>query len=272
MEKFKIAVIGGGNMGRAFIGGITGRGTDPDGLFLIEIDNHRRKEIEETYKIHTSDKIEESIKDYEVIIIAIKPWNVQDVLLKLSPSLSYSNLVISVAAGITIEFIERHVNDTVPVVRAMPNIAALVGEAAVAISFNKNITERQMQRARTVMESIGKVIEVQEAQINVVTGLSGSGPAFVFLMIEALADGGVLMGLSRDKSIELAVQTVYGSASLLRISGKHPAVLREMVTTPGGTTAEGLLKLEEGRFKSLLINTVKCATEKAKTIGEMLSK
>jgi len=271
MMDFKIAVIGGGNIGSAIVKRFSGRISKPENILLIEIDPHKRKEIEKNYSIHTTDKIGSQLKNYDVILIAVKPSTVKEVLLKLASHINEDCLLISVAAGITMHFIEKQIGSSVSIVRTMPNIAAGTGEAAVALSYNQHVSGLQKRRAHTVMESIGRVIEVKEGQLDAVTGLSGSGPAFVFLMIEALADGGVLMGLSRDQSIFLSVQTVFGAAKLLQKSGEHPAVLREKVTTPGGTTAEGLLTLEQGGFRLSVINAVKNATEKAKQIGETLN-
>ncbi len=271
MTDFRIAVIGGGNIGSAIVKRFSERISKPENILLIEVDHHKRKEIEKTCGIHTTDKIGSQLKGYDVILIAVKPGTVREVLLKLAHHINEDCLFISVAAGITINFIENHIGSTVSVVRTMPNIAAGTGEAAVAMSYNQHVSGLQKRRAHTVMESIGRVIEVKESQLDAVTGLSGSGPAFVFLMIEALADGGVLMGLSREQSIFLSVQTVFGAAKLLQNSGEHPAVLREKVTTPGGTTAEGLLTLEQGGFRLSVINAVKNATEKARQIGEALN-
>lgn len=271
MTDFRIAVIGGGNIGSAIVKRISERISKPENLLLVEIDPHKQKEIEKTYGIHATDKISSQLKDFDVILIAVKPPAVKEVLRKLARHINEDCLLISVAAGITMHFIEKQIGSSISIVRAMPNIAAGAGEAAVAMSCNQHVSGLQKRRAYTVMESIGRVIEVGEDQLDAVTGLSGSGPAFVFLMIEALADGGVLMGLSREQSIFLSVQTVFGAAKLLRKSGEHPAALREKVTTPGGTTAEGLLSLEQGGFRLSVINAVKNATEKAKRIGETLS-
>lgn len=268
---FRIAVIGGGNIGSAIVKRFSERISKPENILLVEIDHNKRKKIEKAYGVHGTHMIGNQLKEYDVVLIAVKPGTVRDVLLKLARHLKDDCLLISVAAGITMGFIEKQIGSSIPIVRTMPNIAASTGEAAVALSYNQHVTGVQKRRAHTVMESIGRVIEVRESQLDAVTGLSGSGPAFVFLMIEALADGGVLMGLSRDQSIFLAVQTVFGAAKLLQRSGEHPAVLREKVTTPGGTTAEGLLTLEQGGFRLSVINAVKNATRKAQEIGESLN-
>jgi pyrroline-5-carboxylate reductase len=153
----------------------------------------------------------------------------------------------------------------------MPNIAAMTGDAAVAVCHNAYVNDTQRKLAFSILSSIGLAVEITENKMDAVTGLSGSGPAFVFSMIEALADGGVLMGLPRDTALSLATQTVYGAASMLRETGKHPAELREAVTSPGGTTAEGLFTLESGGFRHLVSGAVRAAAEKSALLGTQLS-
>jgi pyrroline-5-carboxylate reductase len=271
MEETKIAVIGGGNMGSSVIGGIVKRGNSPGSILLVEPLLPVRKKLEKEFKISSSGNIEPSIKNYGVVIVAVKPNVVKEVLTNLSPHISKSNLIISVAAGISIDYIEKQFNTEVSIVRTMPNIAARVGQAAVALCRNSIVSKNQLDTASSLMESIGTVIEVEEEQMDAITGLSGSGPAFVFHMIESLAEGGVLMGIPREKALQLAVQTVYGSSSYLKQLNLHPALAKEYVTTPGGTTIDGLLKLEEGGFKSLVMNAVKSASEKSRVIGLKLN-
>jgi pyrroline-5-carboxylate reductase len=271
MAEIKIAVVGGGNMGSAIIGGVIGQGFSPGSLLLIEPSLPVRKKLEKEFKISTSEKLEAVVKKCSVVIIAVKPNVVKEILLNLSPHLSKDHLIISVAAGISIRYIERHFKYEVSVVRTMPNIAARVGKAAVALCCNSVVTKTQLETALSIMKCIGTVIEVDERQMDAVTGLSGSGPAFVFQMIESLADGGVLMGIPREKALDLAVLTVLGSASYLKELNMHPTLAKESVTTPGGTTIEGLMKLEECGFNGLVMNAVKSASEKSRAIGLKLN-
>lgn len=263
MKNEKLAIIGGGNMGSAIIRGLIKKGHSPSDILLLEIAKKKREELKNTYNISVTDKIDNSIKDYPSIIIAVKPQNIENVLDNLSDYVSEKNLLISVAAGVCTAFFVKRLEKKIPIVRTMPNIAAQVGEAAVALCSNEYVSEQHLQRAIKIMESIGTVIQIDEKQIDAVTGLSGSGPAFVFLMIEALADGGVLMGIPRERAIQLAVQTVYGAASFLKNGAIHPSEAKEMVTSPGGTTIEGILQLEQGGFHGLVMKAVKRAAEKS---------
>ncbi len=257
MGENTIAVIGGGNMGSAIIEGIISQGNNPADIILIEPLMPVRKKLEHDFNISTSEKIQSFIKNYSAVVIAVKPGIVKEILKSLSPFLTKDHLLLSIAAGITIDYIEKQSSKDVSVVRSMPNIAARVGKAAVALCHNKIVTKAQLEKAHTIMNCIGTVIDVDEKQMDAITGLSGSGPAFIFHMVEALAEGGVLMGIPREKALELAVLTVHGAASYLKDLKIHPALAKEFVTTPGGTTIEGLLTLEEGGFKSLVMNAVK---------------
>jgi pyrroline-5-carboxylate reductase len=270
MENTQVGIIGCGTMGGAILRALLAHEFENKDLLIIERIDKTREEIGKKYKVQTSSTIENSIGDCNVIIIAVKPQNIDEVLKELSPHLSEKNLLLSVAAGITTAYIERRLGEKWAVSRTMPNIAAQVGEAATAICFNKVVNREQKERAKDVMGNIGLVVEVDEKHMDAVTGLSGSGPAYIFLMVEALAEGGVLIGLPREKAFALAIQTVYGTACLLRETGEHPAVLKEMVTTPGGTTAEGLLQLESGRFRHIIISAVQAAAEKSRILGENL--
>ena len=267
MVKSGIAVIGGGNMGAAIIEGLIAKNTSPASVLVIEVSQQRRREIGERFRVRTAAGVESGVSEAKTIILAVKPQSVKEILKALSPHLSKEQLLISVAAGISIAFIEKRIGVQVPVVRSMPNIAAKVGMSAVAMCAGGAVTPEQRGEAKKVLESIGTVIEVDENQIDAVTGLSGSGPAFVFLMVEALSDGGVLAGLPREKAAELALLTLEGSASLLRKLKIHPAAAREMVASPGGTTIEGLFSLEEGGFKGLVMKAVKQAAEKSRRMG-----
>jgi pyrroline-5-carboxylate reductase len=270
MKNIRVGIIGCGSLGGAILKTLLAHDFEKKDLYIVEIVDRVREEIEKNFKVQTFSNIESPIGDCNVIIIAVKPHNIDEVLRDLSSHISEKNLLISVAAGITLAYIERHLGAKWAISRTMPNIAAQVGEAATAICFNKKVNEKQKELARDIMGNIGLVVEVEEKHMDAVTGLSGSGPAYILLTVEALAEGGVLIGLPRKTAFALAIQTVYGTACLLRESGEHPAVLKDMVTTPGGTTAEGLLQLEYGRFRHLLIKAVQAAAEKSRILGENL--
>ena len=268
LKGCKIAIIGGGNMGRALIEGLKNRAHDGKDILLIETDEKKKKELEKSFNIAVKDGVDHAIENYDVVIVAVKPQNIQSVFTDINPYISGKHLIISVAAGITLKFMERYITKTYQLVRTMPNSAARVGKSVCAMCYNVALSEEKRRCAKQIMESIGSVVELEEKHLDTITGLSGSGPAFVFLMVEALTDSGVLMGLSREIALRLALDTVYGSACFLREFSVHPAIAKEMVTSPGGTAIEGLLTLEEGGFKALIMNAVRAATLKASLLGK----
>ena len=263
----KIFIIGCGNMGSAIISGILNRGYNPSEIIGLDVDREKLNHLKRTYNINTSDDIS-ILKDGGTIIIAVKPVHIYSLLKKMKPILHPSkHKVLSVAAGIKIKHIEDAIEIKLPIARCMPNIAAMIGNSTTAICFNEIANDEEKRNFINIIESIGKCYEIEEYLFDAVTGLSGSGPAYIFLMIEALTDGGVLMGLPRDISYKLALNTVLGSAEYLNKKEIHPAIARELVTSPGGTTIDALLTLEEGSFKSLVMNAVKKAAEKSKLLG-----
>lgn len=219
--------------------------------------------------ISAAGSLEEAIQGSNILLLCVKPYQVSEILAKI-PKLIESPeklLVISIAAGVKIETMERSCNYEARIVRTMPNTPALVGEGAAAFTLGKNATGADADFTAKLLGSIGIVYEVKESLLDTVTGLSGSGPAYVYTFIEALADGALLEGLPRDQALALATQTVLGAARMVANSGEHPSVLRDRVTSPGGTTIAGLAALEEGAFRSSAINAVKAATEKARDLG-----
>jgi pyrroline-5-carboxylate reductase len=271
MNRGKVVIIGGGNMGGAILDGLMKGDIDAKHLHLVEIRDEVRKDFEQRYGISTESAIDDTVTGSNVIILAVKPQIIRGILSDLKPLIDPKTLILSVAAGIPLSLMECLLPDKQPVARTMPNIAAKVGESAVAICYNRHAGAKHRNMSRMIGSTIGMVVEVDEEKMDAVTGLSGSGPAFIFLMVEALADGGVLRGLPRQTATALAIQTVFGAASMLRETGEHPAVLREQVTSPGGTTAEGLFKLEQGGFKHLVIDAVRAAAEKSELLGKKLN-
>jgi pyrroline-5-carboxylate reductase len=179
--------------------------------------------------------------------------------------------VISIVAGMRISFIQQMLGMNLGIVRAMPNIAATVDEGAAAVAFGKHVTADQQKIATSIFEAVGEIVVVAEDQLDAVTGLSGSGPAYIYMVIEALIDGGVKMGLSRDISTKLAIQTVLGSAKLAKSSGLHPAILRDQVTTPGGTTINAIHELESHGLRSMLIDAVATATHRSEELSKLMN-
>jgi len=267
----RIAVIGGGNMGKAMIEGLLDRGHSEKRILLVELMQSVREELERSYRIEVAEKIESFIAGYGIILVAVKPQDVKSVLGALSEYISKEQLLISVAAGISLAYMEKQLKKPIPIVRTMPNLAARIGKAAIALCPNAYVTDEQLKKAWGVMEAIGSVTRIEERQMDAVTGLSGSGPAFVFMLIEALADAGVLVGLSRSKAMELVIQTLFGAASLLKERNIPPEVAKEMVTSPGGTAIEGVLKLEKGGFRASIMEAVRAAAEKSSMMEKKYS-
>jgi pyrroline-5-carboxylate reductase len=204
----------------------------------------------------------------DVIILCVKPQVMDEVLKEIESGLSEKQLVISIAAGISIKGIQAKIGQAIPLVRAMPNTPAVIQEGVTALSGCRGLPTEHLNFAQSLFESVGKVVVVDESLMDAVTGLSGSGPAYVYLAIEALIDGGVRVGIPRNVAHILAVQTVLGSAKMVRETGEHPAVLKDRVTSPGGTTIAGLQRLEEGGLRATLIEAVEAATHRSRELGE----
>lgn len=268
-ERFRVGIAGGGAMGEALVRGLLAAGTlSPAELMVSEVHAARRDYLERETGIQTVAENERLVEFGDVLILAVKPHVVRTVAAEIKPHLRPSQTVISIAAGVSLTYIEESLGDGFPVVRVMPNTPALVGAAASAYCLGRYAGPRDTTRARTVLEAVGRAVQVEERLLDAVTGLSGSGPAYMFLILEALADGGVRMGLPRDVSVMLAAQTMYGAAKMVLETGEHTGRLKDMVTTPGGTTAAGLFALEEGAVRAALQRAVEQATERAREINK----
>ena len=210
----------------------------------------------------------EVLKFAGVVLLSVKPDQVADVLKEIRGQIHEKHLLISIAAGVTLAKLESGLGDGARVIRVMPNTPALVGASATAYALGRNATVEDGRLAQKLFASIGVVFQLKEALLDAVTGLSGSGPAYVYLMIEALSDGGVAAGLPRDVATKLAAQTVLGSAKMVLETGQHPGALKDMVTSPGGTTIEGVHELEAAGVRGALMNAVRAAAEKSKKLGQ----
>ncbi len=269
-EKGKIGFIGAGNMGEALIKGmLLSQSFSPQQLLASDKVSGRLKYLAKTYKIKAFEKNSEIVWRSEVIILAVKPQNLEEALKEVREGLSKDKLLISILAGIPVGKVQDFLKKGSKVIRAMPNAPALVQEGATAIFRGDQATEKDEQIARRIFDSVGKTIILQdESLMDAVTGLSGSGPAYVFVILESLSDGGVKMGLSREVATNLAIQTLAGAAKLARESRKHPGELKDMITSPGGTTIVGLKKLEEGGLRASLMEAVEAATLRAKELSK----
>ena len=209
----------------------------------------------------------EAVRDASVVLIAVKPHTVASILTEIQSVLTPNHLVISIAAGITLEKLQAAAGPGVPVIRVMPNTPSLVGEGATAISPGASVTDDHIALAQMYFSAVGKAIVVEERLLDAVTGLSGSGPAYVYLMIEAMADGGVKAGLPRDTARLLAAQTVFGASKMVLSTTDHPAQLKDRVTTPGGTTIAALAVLENKGFRSAIIEAIDAAVKRSKELS-----
>ena len=227
-----------------------------------------RQRFTDSTGARNSEDLKKVVADSDVILLATKPHDLQYALEASGLSSSSSKLLISVVAGIDLQTMDRLTNGTCRIVRTMPNTPSLVGKGAAAFSMGERCGEMERGIVRSILDGVGIAVEVPERLMNAVTGLSGSGPAYVYLVIEALADGGVRVGLPRADAIRLAAQTVSGAAEMVLQTGEHPAVLRDMVASPGGTTIAGITALEEGKVRSAFISAVSAATVRAEELGE----
>ena len=267
MMAKKLAFIGGGQMAEAIIGGLlTGQLCKPESLWASDPVAARCDRLKSQFGIRVGCDNHQAVSWAEVVILAVKPQTMPDVLHEIGVALGRA-LVISIAAGVTIRSIGEQAPGAKRIVRAMPNTPALVREGMTALAFGEGISEDDKGVARTVFEAVGRVVPVEERLMDAVTGLSGSGPAYVFQAIEALADGGVKMGLPRQTAELLAAQTVLGAAKLVLESGEHPAKLKDRVASPGGTTIAGLHQLEQGGFRATLMGAVEAATKRSQELG-----
>jgi len=261
--------IGTGNMAEALIRGLLGAGVaEASQIVGSEPRAERRQELSERYGIETLTDNVEVARRADILILAIKPQVMTRVLDEIGTQVKPSALVISIAAGIPLSVIEAHL-PRVRVVRTMPNTPALVEAGATAIAAGGHATAEDLEATRRIFDSVGMTVILEETQLDAVTGLSGSGPAYMFLIIEALADAGVKVGLSRYNAQALAAQTVLGSAKLLIETNEHPGRLKDMVTSPGGTAIAGLHTLEAGGLRTTLMNAVEVATSRSRELGDL---
>jgi pyrroline-5-carboxylate reductase len=263
----RIGFIGGGNMAEAFIKGLLKGGYEAADLLIAEPTESRRSFLTSTYGVTTTDDNRAVVSGSAIIILAIKPQITAPVVAALAPAFTAEKLLISILAGVATATLEELLGQKPRVVRAMPNTPALVGCGATGLCHGRYAHETDLLLAQQLFTTFGMACLVSEAQLDAVTGLSGSGPAYIFTVIEALADGGVQEGLSRDIALALAAQTVLGAAQLVKESGEHPAVLRDKVCSPGGTTIAAIKTLEEQGLRAALMAAVAAAANRSRELG-----
>lgn len=262
-----VAIIGAGVMGETLLSGLIRAGRRTDDLLVGEKRRERADELEERYGVEVVSNTDAAQKA-DTVVLVVKPQDMSDLLAELSGVVRPGQLVVSLAAGITTAFIEARLPEGIAVVRVMPNTPALVDEGMAAISRGSHCDESHLAEAESLMASTGRVIQVPERQQDAVTAISGSGPAYLFFVVESMIEAGVHLGLPRGTASELVVQTVVGSAKLLRETGEHPTVLRERVTSPGGTTAAALRELEDHKVRAAFLTAVEAARDRSRSLAE----
>jgi len=265
----RLAFVGGGNMAEAMIRGLlAAKLMAPRDILVSDVREDRLTFLRDTYGVETAQTNPEAAEKAEIVVLSVKPQIMGEVLDGLIDVVNGSKLLVSIAAGVTTGSIADRFPGPVRVIRVMPNTPALVLEGASALTRGRHATSEDLEIAKRFFRAVGKVVIVEESLMDAVTGLSGSGPAYIFLIIDALSDAGVKVGLSRDIAQLLAAQTVMGAARMVLETKKHPGELKDMVTSPGGTAIAGLHTLEQGGLRTTLINAVEAATVRSRELGQ----
>jgi len=268
-SALKLGILGAGKMAGALARGFVSAGlATADSILASDPYEGARAAIGKDARIKTTAANSDVLKFADVLVLAVKPDQVNSVLAEARPLFTDKHLLISIAAGVTLARMEAALPAGARIIRVMPNTPALVGASASAFAVGKSATVDDAQLVQELFSSVGVAFQVKESLLDAVTGLSGSGPAYAFLIIEALSDGGVAAGLPRDIATKLAAQTLLGSAKLLLETGQHPGALKDMVTSPGGTTIDGLHELEKAGVRGALIAAVRAASDKSKKLGQ----
>ena len=264
----KLGVIGCGKMGTALVSGAIKAGVvKAEDVMGTDVIAAAREHFQKVTGATVTGEISELIESSDVILLCTKPQDAFGAMSHISGDGGAGKLLVSIAAGVTLENLEKHAPGGMRVVRTMPNTPALIGKGAAAFCLGSRCADGDAEVVRALLSSVGLAVQVPEKLMDAVTGLSGSGPVYVYLVIEALADGGVHAGLPRADALKLAAQTVSGAAEMVLQTGEHPAVLKDMVTSPGGTTIAGLSVLEEKKVRSAFISAVSAATDRAEELG-----
>ena len=266
MAGQRIAILGGGRIGEALVAGLKSSGWGD--LVVTSRREERVAELRERHGVDATTTNADAVRGAALVVVAVKPQDIDDVLAAMAANITPDHLVISIAAGIPISLIQRHLGPGVPIVRAMPNTPALLREGAAAIAAGTHATPEHMARADEILSATCRIVHLPEKYLDAVTGVSGTGPAYVFFLAEALIEAAVGVGLPRDVATELSVQTLLGAARMLRETGKHPVELREEVTSPGGTTVAAMRVLERAGVRSAFLDAVRAATERSRELAE----
>lgn len=261
-----VAVLGAGMLGEALLSGFLAAGTAPDSILITERRTERATALREKYGVEVVTNAQAAARS-AVMLVSVKPQDVPVLLSEIAPETNADNLVVSLAAGVSIAALEKGLPEGTPVVRGMSNTPIRFGEAMSALAAGTHATADHLATADALLSSVGRTVQVPESQLDAVTALSGSGPAYFFYLAEAMIDAGVLLGLSREVATGLAVQTAYGSGVMLRESGELPAALREAVTSPGGTTAAAIQEFENGGVRPTILAALGAAASRSRELG-----
>jgi pyrroline-5-carboxylate reductase len=265
----KICVLGAGKAGEALVAGLISSGwAQPDDIVATARHQDRLDELGERYGIETTLANADAVKGAAVVVIAVKPQDIEALLAEVRGALEPSQTVLSIAAAIPTTLIERELGDAVPVVRAMPNTPVTVQEGMAGVAGGAHAGEDQVALAEEVLGSVGRSVRVDEAYMDAVTAVSGSGPAYFALLAESMIEAGILLGLSREVATDLVVQTMLGTAKLLRDERMHPVELREMVTSPGGTTISAIRELEQAGVRAAFLNAIQAAMQRSRELAQ----
>ncbi|GHE43430.1 pyrroline-5-carboxylate reductase [Streptosporangium violaceochromogenes] len=261
-----IAILGTGKMGEALLSGLLRAGFDPGDVLITARRPERAADLAQRYGVRVVSNAE-AAKNAETIVLTVKPQDMGSLLTEIAAHVPADRLVISVAAGITTSFVESRLGAEIPVVRVMSNTPVLVDEAMSVISAGAHAGERHLRRAEDLLRPVGKVLRIPESQQDAATALSGSGPAYFFYLVEAMVDAGILLGMPRAAALDMVTQSIVGAAIMLRDSGEHPVILREAVTSPGGTTIAAIAELERHSVRAAFLAAIEAARDRSSRLA-----
>ncbi|MFY0406825.1 pyrroline-5-carboxylate reductase [Solicola sp. PLA-1-18] len=261
-----VAILGAGVMGETLVAGLLRSGRRPSEIVLSERRDERAAELRERYGVEVLTN-RDAVAKADTVLVVVKPQDMKDVLEEIAPVVPAGTLVVSLAAGITTATIEAALPDGTPVIRVMPNTPALVDEGMFAISRGTHCDEEHLRRTEQLLAATGKTLRVPEKQQDAVTAISGSGPAYIFFVVESMIEAGVHLGLPRSTATDLVVQTFVGSAKLMSETGEHPTILRERVTSPGGTTAAAIRELEDHKVRAAFLSAIEAARNRSRDLA-----
>lgn len=267
LGRMSIAILGAGKIGEALLAGLVQGGRSADELMFTERHPDRVRELTGNYGVRAVD-VAEAAKVADVLVVAVKPQDIDPLLAELAPRLTPATLVVSLCAGLPTSLYEGKLAEGVPVVRVMPNTPMVVGAAMSAVSAGTHATSEHVEFVKDLLSSVGSVVEIPESQQDAVTALSGSGPAYFYFLVEAMIDAGILLGLPRDVAEKLIIQSTVGASKMLAETGTHPVTLREAVTSPGGTTINAIRELENHGVRAALIAAIEAARDRSVELGK----